>query len=122
MTTKQKTTISAVTARVSEIRDRAAKDTQFRQDLLTKPSATISTFIGTQVPSDVTIRFVENEGADLTVVLPDFDSNELSDEELEAAAGGCGGLIDRFRDDKRGGPGDTKEPPMQQDNIDKTLI
>ncbi len=69
---------------------RAQAYREFRQLCLTDPSAAIKKAIGKDIPEGFTLRFVENKGADLTVVLPDpIDvSSELSDADLEQVAGG----------------------------------
>jgi len=73
---------------LQKILARSATDREFRQKLLTDPRAAISEFAGREV-SNVDIKFIENQGA-ATVVLPDYvgESAELSENELEAVAGG----------------------------------
>ena len=68
---------------------RSATDWDFRQALLADPRAAIAEATGTEVPESVSLVFVENK-ADATLVLPDYvDPNaELSEEDLEAVAGG----------------------------------
>ena len=68
---------------------RSASDWDFRQALLADPRAAIAEATGTEVPESVSLVFVENK-ADATLVLPDYvDPNaELSEEDLEAVAGG----------------------------------
>ncbi len=65
---------------------------------LNDPNGAANETTGKNIPEGFSLRFVENQGADLTVVLPDMiDANaELSEQELEAVAGGkcgvsCGG-------------------------------
>ena len=76
---------------------RSATDMAFRQRLLTEPRAAIAEFNGqdiSTVPESVNIVFVENK-ADATIVLPDpiDPTAELSDQELEAVAGGGSPLL-----------------------------
>jgi len=68
--------------------ERASKDEAFRKTLVDSPKSAIKAETGIDVPEGVDIRFVENEGADLTVVLPDVESEEISDSDLESVAGG----------------------------------
>ena len=74
------------------ILSRAATDKAYREKLKTDPASAIQEESGLNVPEDFDIRFVENE-ADMTVVLPDFQSEEISDEALESVAGGAGAWI-----------------------------
>lgn len=69
---------------------RAAKDPAFHQLCLTDAAAAIKEATGEEVPATFKIRFVANEGANMTLVLPDLvdSSGELKDEELEQVAGG----------------------------------
>ena len=68
---------------------RSATDLDFRQRLLADPAATVAEFTGREVPDTFNVSFIENR-ADATVVLPDYvdPSVELSEDELEAVAGG----------------------------------
>lgn len=72
-----------------ELLSRSATDPQFRQQLLTNPRAAISEFSGHEAAPDFNVVFIENT-ADATIVLPDpVDSEaELSEQDLEAVAGG----------------------------------
>jgi hypothetical protein len=77
---------------------RAQTDLEFRKLCLADPTAAIAKIDPTPMPAWFKIRFVDNAGATLTVVLPDPPSkdSELSDAELEQVAGGgdanrCGG-------------------------------
>ena len=83
---------------VETIIKRAQTDSEFRQLCLDSPNTAAQKATGKDIPEGFTLRFVENQGADMTVVLPDLvDANaELSDADLEAVAGGkcgasCGG-------------------------------
>ena len=82
---------------MEQIIKRAQTDSQFRQLCLDNPNRAAIEVTGKDVPEGFTLRFVENQGADLTVVLPDnIETNtELDDAELEQVAGGymnkCGG-------------------------------
>ena len=83
---------------IGEIVGRATTDAEFRKLCLDNPRAAIAQVNPRPIPGDYTIQFVDNEGNDLTVVLPDMvsEEGELSDSELEEVAGGgtanrCGG-------------------------------
>jgi len=76
---------------LNAILDRAARDLPFRRQLMTTPAPAIRDAFGVQIPADFRIKFVERgPDVDSLVVLPDFRSGdeELSEEELEAVAGG----------------------------------
>jgi len=68
---------------------RSAVDQEFRRKLLTDPLAALEEVTGSAPPQSLKIRFIESEGYAI-VVLPDVlaPSDELSDHDLMAAAGG----------------------------------
>ena len=78
-------------AMAEAIATRAAVDRAFRTKLLTDPRAAVSEVLGHPLPESFNIKFIEKDAnLDAVVVLPDFVSTagELSEEELEAVAGG----------------------------------
>ena len=80
---------------IRDILRRSSTDRAFRQRLLDDPSAAVAEVTGQAVPEGLSIRFVENT-ADATLVLPDFvdPDAELSEDDLEAVAGGViGGIV-----------------------------
>ncbi|MCM2255471.1 MAG: hypothetical protein NDJ94_07340 [Vicinamibacteria bacterium] len=84
--------------KLRELAKRAQTDMEFRKLALADPVAAIAKIDPTPLPKWFKVRFVDNAGATLTVVLPDppSQSSELSDAELEQVAGGgdanrCGG-------------------------------
>ena len=74
---------------------RSATDAGFRTRLLADPREALAEALGREVPATFDIAFVENT-AGATVVLPDFvdPDAELSEDDLEAVAGGViGGIV-----------------------------
>jgi hypothetical protein len=83
---------------VRAVMKRAATDAQFHALALRDPAAAIEEATGSALPEGFTVRFVDNQGADRTFVLPELatSTEELSDAQLEHVAGGrcgqsCGG-------------------------------
>jgi hypothetical protein len=76
---------------------RSLQDDSFRQRLLDDPKGTVEQELGTQLPEDVEVRVVEESQQSIYLVLPfrsaDLPPGELSDQELEAVAGGKGTAI-----------------------------
>lgn len=71
--------------------ERSMTDAAFRALALKDAKAAIRAVAGVDVESNV--RFVDNAGADLTVVLPDpMESGQVSEQELAGVAGG--GILD----------------------------
>ena len=68
----------------------------FRKALLEKPRPAVYEHFGIQIPETFKIRFIERDPAlDALVVLPpleDSDTDELTDESLDAVAGGARNL------------------------------
>jgi hypothetical protein len=97
MSTARQTTPSDSSADVSKQVDaqmqklllRSATDQEFRKKLLTTPREALREFHGQEIPATVDVRFIENT-ADATFVLPDpiDPAAELSEQEMEAVAGG----------------------------------
>lgn len=90
---------------IQQVLARAARDVAFRARLMQSPHAAIKEETGVEVPPDFAIRFVQRPGSnDVTVLFPETPSetgstpldedpadDELSLDDLEAAAGGTGG-------------------------------
>ncbi len=68
----------------------ALEDGEFRSALMANPRETISTELGINIPSDADVRIIEEPANSFYVVLPTnvAEGDELSDELLEAVAGG----------------------------------
>jgi hypothetical protein len=72
--------------------ERSLEDESLRQALLADPRAALEQALGTRLPEEVQVRAVEETADTIFLVLPSASSvgegGELSDEELEAVAGG----------------------------------
>jgi len=77
------------------VKSRSQSDPAFRQRLLDAPREVLEKEFDVALPENFNIRFVENQGADLTVVLPDPPkrTGELSDDELEPVSGGTASAV-----------------------------
>ena len=71
---------------------RSLEDENFRQRLLDDPKAAVEEELGTRLPEGVQVRAVEETAQTIYLVLPNSsplgEGEELSDEALEAVAGG----------------------------------
>ncbi len=83
-----------VNDRVQEVLSKSALDSEFRAGLLTNPRATLERMAGEPMPENLRVKFIEKDSdCDAMFVLPDpISSDELTDQELEAVAGGIGNL------------------------------
>jgi len=77
---------------------RSLADEVFRQRLLDDPKAAVEQELGTRLPQGVQVRVVEESADTIYLVLPSVsplggDGGELSDQELEAVAGGEGEIM-----------------------------
>jgi hypothetical protein len=73
--------------------EKSLEDESFRQRLLADPKATVEQELGTRLPEGVRVEAVEETAETIYLVLPSASSpvgegGELSDQELEAVAGG----------------------------------
>ena len=77
---------------LAEIIRRAQRDTAYRKLCLQNPPAAVKAVTDEPLPDGFRLRFIDNEQADLTVILPDMiapgSSLELSDDELSKVSGG----------------------------------
>ena len=70
---------------------KAWKDEAYKQELLTNPQAVLSREFGVEFPQEVQIQVLEENSTSLYFVLPMSPmeiTEELSEEQLEAVAGG----------------------------------
>ena len=69
---------------------RATKDEAFRQRLAADPRAVLAGEYNVHIPESVRVRVIEDSADTVSIVLPAAENavQDLSDEELEAAAGG----------------------------------
>ena len=73
--------------------NRSMEDEEFRQRLLDDPKAAVEQELGTQLPEGFEVRVVEESADTIYLVLPSAsplvgEDGELSDQDLEAVAGG----------------------------------
>jgi hypothetical protein len=75
----------------AQVIDRASKDQDFRQRLISDPKGTISKEFGVTIPGNISLNIVQDTPTAWYLVLPPVPAavgSELSEEQLEAVAGG----------------------------------
>ena len=68
--------------------ERATTDVELRERLLASPKDTLAAELGIELAEDIVVKAVSEAPNELCIVLPPVESGELTDDELEAAAGG----------------------------------
>ncbi len=70
---------------------KAWKDEKFKKELISNPKAVINKEFGVQIPDNVNVKVVEENANNLYIILPmkPQREGELTDEQLEAVAGGA---------------------------------
>jgi hypothetical protein len=89
--TKSNWTPQEIEDAVKKVMAKGSTDAAFRNLALTEPNKAVEQVANKPVPAGVKVRFVEANGAQYTIVLPDLrssDPSELTDAELEHVAGG----------------------------------
>ena len=64
------------------------QDADFRKLCLTDAAAAMKAISGKELPGEVKLKFIENAGEHITVVLPDMAKSEMPEEELDMIVGG----------------------------------
>jgi hypothetical protein len=69
---------------------KAWKDEKFKQEFISNPKAVINKEFGVQIPDNINVKVVEEDMKNLYIILPMKPQieGELTDEQLEAVAGG----------------------------------
>ena len=67
----------------SAIRERAAGDAAFRDDLVADPAGAIERAFGVAIPASVTLRVVEEASDEVILVLPGGGPLDLAEAELD---------------------------------------
>jgi hypothetical protein len=76
---------------ISEISKKSSVDSDFRKLTLENPAQAIKQITGKDIPDGFKIKIIENEpDVDFTLILPDFQKEELSESELSGVSGGRG--------------------------------
>ncbi|HEY9449665.1 MAG TPA: NHLP leader peptide family RiPP precursor [Gemmatimonadaceae bacterium] len=77
--------------REEQVLNRALQDADFRKELVASPRATLSSLYGVSIPDEADVQvFEETTNSHHVVIPPDLAqmNEELTDEQLEAVAGG----------------------------------
>ena len=77
--------------------EKASQDADFKARLMSDPKAAIAEETGAELPDNLEITVLEESANHYYLVLPleAQDSEELSEEALEAVAGGAGSIVFR---------------------------
>src|SRR5262245_26773423 len=78
---------------LGEIIHRSQRDPAFRRLCIEHPDSAVKAVTADPLPRGFKLNFVDNNNADVTVVLPDpLPTGELTDESLANVSGGSGGF------------------------------
>ena len=67
---------------------KAMQDPNFRSLCIADAAAAVRDISGKDLPGEVKLKFVENDGVHMTIVLPNMTDGEMSEEDLDKVAGG----------------------------------
>lgn len=83
---------------LENILQRAIMDDSFRRLCLTEPGAAFEAVTGEAPPAGLKLRFIENQGDEVTIVLPNAmrTAGELADDALTQVAAAAGWLTDWY--------------------------
>ncbi|MEM7593393.1 MAG: NHLP leader peptide family RiPP precursor [Cyanobacteria bacterium P01_A01_bin.83] len=76
---------------------KAWKDESYKQELLSNPKAIFEREFGVELPEEVSVQVLEENATTLNFVLPmapQTQDSEISEEQLEAIAGGKGIVVE----------------------------
>lgn len=73
---------------VLDLKKKAMTDAVFRKLALSDAAAAVKEIAGKELPDGMKLKFIENDGAHMTVVLPDMAAGEMSEDDLDQVAGG----------------------------------
>lgn len=84
----------------AELITKAWKDAVFKQELLSNPKAVYARELGQQLPENLQVQVMEEDDRHLYLALPKSPqvSEEITDEALEAIAGGGGTILVEVND------------------------
>ena len=68
---------------------KAWTDEAYRKELITNPKGVLQKEFGVELPDSLTIEVLEESPTKLYIVIPSKPTDELTDEQLEAVAGGA---------------------------------
>lgn len=71
-----------------EVKKKAITDVAFRKLCLSDAALAIKEIAGKDLPVEMKLKFIENDGSHMTIVLPDMTEDEMSEEDLDRVSGG----------------------------------